>query len=510
MKRILVYALFLVFTLSACGIISVQMDWGNSSADNPTQTPYYTPYNPSLTQTPYYTETPYLPIPTPTSYFTPTAYADPATTAPTAFAYRSADGQRIYWINEYGQIYPLSDSAAAYSSPLVAPDGKQVAYLKFIPNPQAAEGERLMNIVFLADTGRQTEPRAISAEVSDELIAFSPDGVWLLTRRTEADFSHSLHALNTQTNADHLVAQGSAIASPIRPLWAPDSQHIFFDIIENCQTCLEHGELWIGDILGSQTRQLLDENQSGSLIFSPDEQLMMVVGISQAVSFNLADLYAGAGSPTVWMNYERPVDDPLHFAIPEMHWVDNHTIRLALPLTVQGSPCLQIWLISTQGDQIKTGEYNSVETLRSIGPLPQSMLAPLWPENGQRMAINILVQTDGGSRSDILMADSFGANPIEFQHNARLVSWAPDGEYYILFIPAQSSNNLYPVNAFMIGKADNAGETSYLLPESNAYMDPASIRWLNATTYLFETVEIGGTHQFWRGVIHGPAARLQP
>jgi hypothetical protein len=128
----------------------------------------------------------------------------------------------------------------------------------------------------------------------------------------------------------------------------------------------------------------------------------------------------------------------------------------------------------------------------------------------QRIAMNLRIKTNDGDRIDIIMTDGSGQNPVEMLHTPLFVSWSPDDLHYIFLMPPAGANGdlLIGTKEIYLCRADNAGQSSPLLPGTTVNIDPRSIRWINDSTYIFETIESGGNVS-WRGVIDGPTTRLE-
>jgi hypothetical protein len=456
---------------------------------------------------------------TPTTYITPTVFENPGQKTAAGLAF--VKQERIFWIDPAGSIYALSDSAGIYSEPVVSQDGLLVAFLKL--RQDLSTNDRQLFDVMLASSAQAFEPRSLASGVADHLVSFSPNGQWLLTRRlnpsrTSQFFEFGLHVLNTVSGQD-IEAAGPAIGKdgalhmPAEAWWAPDSIHIFYDTIARCGMCTPDSALGVTDVFKLDAHGILDPGQSGALVFSPDGSRLLVLGQEQAVVLTLAEVYGAGGpiTPLPVMRYGRAVEDPLRFALPEGHWVDNGTkIRLAVPSTLAGERLLQVWEIPAGGQAVQTASFSGIETLNNPDPYPHTMLHGLWNLNASRMAINLDIKTKAGARSDIALADGKGQNTVAFMHNARFLNWSPDGLHFIFMIPREGENGdlMTPSQAVYLGRADNAGAFLPVLPGSSAEIDPRSVRWLDASTYVFQTFEVGGQVLEWRGLVDGPSLSL--
>jgi hypothetical protein len=512
MKRFLLWLTLVSGLLSSCGTLSVNIDWGPTAVSEQI-----------VTATPWVTPSPFSQIDvTPTPDITATPLASPTAignspAAPLAFA----SHDRIYWINEMGEIYPLSDTAYRYSDPLVSPKNDLVVFMGTRPEPPL-KGWVLKDIV-LASPSRAFEPRVLVGSSTDTLLGFSPDGQWLLTRRAiiknDQDWiDFSLQAINLISGEDRLIVEpitlaDGSVALPINPIWAPDSQHIFYDTIARCGMCVPNGELRVVDISTRKSRSLLGPAQSGDLVFSPDGLRLLVVGPTQAISFPLQDVYTSATSftPQVLITYRPPQMDRLRYALPQARWVDIDRVRLALPTVENDQPVLTFWEISTRDlRRTQLAAYKGIEILWDSYPFPHNMLSALWSPNMQHIALNLRIKTNEGDRIDIIMTDGSGQNPVEMLHTPLFVNWSPDSLHYIFLMPPAGATGdlLIGTKEVYLCQADNAGQSSMLLPGTAANIDPRSIRWLNESTYVFETIESGG-NVLWRGVINGPTTRLE-
>jgi hypothetical protein len=397
MKRFLLWLTLISSLLASCGTLTVNVDWNPTSVPGqiasetpvvanpglpPTETPWVTPIGFSQTDA---TPTPYV---TATPVTSPTAVGD-SRAAPLAFV----SHDRIYWINEAGEIYPISDTAYRYSEPLVSPGNDLVVFMGARPEPPL-KGWVLKDIV-LASSTRAFEPRVLVGSSTDTLLGFSPDGQWLLTRRAIIKddlewIDFSLQAINLVSGEDRLIvgpitlADGNII-SPVNPHWAPDSQHIFYDTIARCGMCVPNGELRVVDLTTRESRSLLGPHQSGDLVFSPDNLRLLVVGARQTVSLNLREIYASPPAtvtPQVLMSYEPAQLERLRYALPQARWVGNtDRVRLALPGVENGQPALTFWEISTRDfERTQLANYTALNFYGILTPF----LTTCCPSSGHR------------------------------------------------------------------------------------------------------------------------------
>jgi hypothetical protein len=531
MRRFLFGLSILSIFLSGCGSMSVKINWNPESATPPapgTPSPWATPdltataWSLALTQAA--TIATSVPSETPTAIGSvfPGAPAKVVPGAPLAFVNRD----RIYWVNEAGDIRPLSDTAYPSSAPLVSPDKSLVAYLE-ARHGSMLNGWILKDIV-LASTTRSFEPRSLVGDSSDELISFSPDGQWLLTRRAiyhigDQGFTFGLQTINVLTGEDrHIldpVAVNGKTTIPYEPIWAPDSQHVFFDVMLYPSDNGRPGfKLYVLDIKTREFRILLDENQSGNLVFSPDGKRLLVAGINQLLLFDLQKVYDFSvnAAPQMLMSYELPQDGFLRYVLPQASWVENtDLVRLALPLNENGESLLTFWDISTSdAKSTRLAAYKDTratqEVLYDIPEFPRNKMHVLWSPDMRRVALNINVKTSVMERSDILMADALGQNPVEFMHNARFVNWSPDGLHFIFISGLEDNvvNSREPFDLF-VGRADDAGDSQVITSGLDAAVLLSSIRWLDDRTYIFQSLGAGsGELQLWRGVIGSPPTKL--
>lgn len=540
MKRLLPGFLILVLSLSACGTVSVKVNWnpdqtlpGGTATPLEIVTPTATAYvTPDLTATllsallaPSPTATAFVPRETSQPGFTATP-TPPAAVMPGAqLTFVRQD--RIYWLDPGGNIYPLSDSAYAASSPLASPDNSLVVYFES-RNGSVLEGLLLKDIV-LASTSRSFEPRTLVGDSSDRLLSFSPDGQWLLTQRAEFKqpvglFYYGLHIINVITGEDREVLAPLGFPNdppilPVNPIWSPDSQHIFFDRKPASDEWPPRLELNVIDIQTGGTRLLLDVNRSGTLFFSPDGRELLVAGPSQLLKFNLDEVYNFSvnATPQLLMSYELLSEG----ALPQLRWADPQRIFLALPWQDSERLKLSFMDISTLDGQGTVFATYADILLRpeffdgGVGAgemYAKDKLHPIWTDDLSRAALNVRVNTGGVARSDILIMDGLGNNPVELLHNARFISWSPDGLYF-LFISGSEENVLQARQSFdlLLGRADNAGDSRLIMSGIDATVALDTVRWLDGQTYVFNATVFDGSigiPHLWRGVIGGSPVML--
>lgn len=517
MKRTFLILALVSILSTACGTLTVRIDTGDAT---PTFTPWITPTPTTIadfpTPPPTFTTTPWdvpLPGPTPT----------PVLTMPGAFVAAYDREGIVFGLANDGSTYPLSPGDSLFSFPIVSPDGRWVAYLHYLPN------ESVFNIplrdVMLASADGSYSPRVIVGQSTDSLVAFSPDSQWLLTSRAWQDgdsgfIDSSLHALNAFTGEDRQIAGpisrgGGRVSMPATGVrWAPNSRFIFYNSIDRCGLCPSNGDLWLADIVGTTPRLILGEDEAGGLTFSPNGDQLLAAGRDRLVLLQLGQVYDSSQTPTprTLLEYPRREDDPLRFALPEIHWVENGSrVRAAVPSTEAGVPVLKIWEIPVQSENVSLAIYPNLDAVTDLAPYPHSMLPAMWTENMTRMAINVSAGEGDNKRCDILMADEFGREPVEFLHNARFINWSPDALHFIFIIPKQGStgNELDATREVYLGRADNAGAARMLLPQGTGNIILPMIRWLDGNSFLFQTIEPDGSQQLWRETVDGSVTRLK-
>lgn len=542
MKRLLPGFLILALFLSACGKVSVKVNWNPDQTppgetatplaifaplETATATAYVTPdltatlLSALLTPSP--TATAFVPREPPQPDFTatPTAVAAIVPGAPLAFI----RNQHVYWSAPNGIIYPVGDPAYTASAPLVSPDHSLVAYHEF-RGRITESGRKLRNIV-IASTDRGFELRTLVEDSSDQLLSFSPDGRWLLTRHAEFEqpvgfFYYGLHIINVITGEDREVLAPPGFPNdppilPANPIWSPDSQYIFFDRKPASGEWPPRLELNVVDIQTGETRLLLDVNRSGTLFFSPDGRELLVAGPSQLLKFNLDEVYNFSvdATPQLLMSYEPLAEG----ALPQLRWAGPQRIFLALPWQDSGRLKLSFMDISTldgQGTVFTT--YDDIllrpQVVDTGETYVQDKLHPIWNNDLSRAALNVQINTGGMARSDILIMDGLGNNPVELLHNARFISWSPDGLHF-LFISGSEENVLQASQSFdlFLGRADNAGDSLLIMPGIDATVDFDTVRWLDGQTYVFNAAVFDGSvgvPHLWRGVIGGSPVMLAP
>lgn len=540
MKRLLPGFLILALFLSACGTVSVKVNWNpDQTLPGETATPFEivapletataTAYvTPDLTATllsalltPSPTATAFVPVETPQPGFTatPTAAAAVMPGAPLAFV----RDQRIYWVAPNGLIYLVGDPAYTASAPLLSPDNRLVAYLEFRGRTMEG-GMKLRNIV-IASTDRGFELRTLVGDSSDQLLSFSPDGQWLLTRRAELKqpsglLYYGLHVINVFSGEDRQVLAPLGFPNdppilPFTPTWSSDSRYIFFDRRPASGEWPPRLELNVVNIQTGETRLLLDVNQSGTLFFSPDGRELLVAGPSQLLKFNLDEVYNFSvnATPQLLMSYEPLAEG----ALPQLRWAGPQRIFLALPWQDSGRLKLSFMDISTlDGQGTVFATYDDIllrPQVVDVGETyAQDKLHPIWTNDLSRAALNVQINTGGVARSDILIMDGLGNNPVELLHNARFISWSPDGLHF-LFISGSEENVLQARQTFdlMLGRADNAGDSRLIMSGIDATVVLDTVRWLDGQTYVFNATVFDGSIGFprlWRGVIGGPPVML--
>ncbi|PKN94420.1 MAG: hypothetical protein CVU44_04870 [Chloroflexi bacterium HGW-Chloroflexi-6] len=532
MRHFLIGLLILSIFLSGCGTVSVKINW------NPDEVPSIVTVTPTAYLTADWTAdfASAALSPSPTAIFTATPWEastpSPSGETPTPpaavtlgapLAYVSQD--RIYWVDPGGNIYPLSDSAYAASSPLVSPDNSLVVYFES-RSGSVLEGLLLKDIV-LASTSRSFEPRTLVGDSSDRLLSFSPDGQWVLTQRAEFKqpvglFYYGLHVINVITGEDREVLALLGFPNdppilPVNPTWSPDSQYIFFDRKPASGEWPPRLELNVVNIHTREMRLLLDVNQSGSLAFSPDGSRLLVAGPRQLFRFDLEQVYDfSVDAPAqLLMSYDLPQEGTLIYTLPQLRWNGPERIFLALPWQKDSRSQLTFMDVSAiDGQGIVYSTYPDVlaraEALDIGEAYPHDRLHPLWTDDLSRVALNLYVNTGGVARSDIMMMDRVGLNPLELLHNARFIRWSPDGLHFLFFSGHEENvvNSRAPFDLY-VGNSDNAGDSQMLLSGSEAAILLDTVRWLDGNTYIFQAVGTGSDEtQLWRGVIGSPPLRL--
>jgi hypothetical protein len=428
----------------------------------------------------------------------------------------------IYGLAADGSTYPLTSGDSLFSSPIVSPDGRWVASLHYL------RGETAYNIplrdLSLSSADGSYSARVIVGRSTDSLVAFSPDSQWLLTSRSWQDedsgfIEYSLQAYNVLTGELRAVAEptsraGGRVSMPIDARWAPDSRHIFFQSVDRCGLCPPNGDLWLADVSGAAPRLILGEDEAGGLEFSPAGDRLLVAGRDRLVLLQLGQVYdpSQTSSPQVLLEYPRREDDPLQFALPEVHWVqDGLRVRAAVPSTENGIAMLKVWEIPIQSENVPLAVYTGIDTYFNPDPYPHSAMPALWTQDMSRMAINIRSGEGSSQRCDIRIADGFGRNPVNLLYNARFVNWSPDGLHFIYYIPGENytGGDLPATHEVYLGRADNAGASWLLQPQGTKKIILTTIRWLNWGSFLFQTVEPDGSQQLWRATVEGTMIRLK-
>lgn len=532
MRHFLLGLLFFSIFLSSCGTVAVKVNW------NPDDLVSEVSATPIGYLTPDWTATfvpKFLP-PSPTAtaisvFETPRLFSSDATpTPPTAImpgaSLAFVRQNHLCWVDTGGKIYLLSDSVFTASSPLVSPDHSLVVYLES-RSGSVLEGLLLKDIV-LASTTRSFESRTLVGDSTDRLLSFSPDGQWVLTQRAEFKqtvglFYYGLHIINVNSGEDRELLAPLGFPNdppilPVNPTWSPDSQHIFFDRKPVSADWPPRLELNVVNIRTGETRILLDVNQSGNLVFSPDGGRLLVAGGTQLSLFDLQRVYdfSADATPRVLMSYELPRDGLLGYALPQVFWAGPELVRLALPGQQDGHSLLTFWDISVVDAQstLLTSYLDVLgrqEVLDVGGAYLRNRMHPLWSPDMRlgRAALNQYIEFGGVARSDILLLDETGKNPVEFLHNAQFISWSPNGLHF-LFISGREENVVNSQSPFdlYVGNAENAGNSQLLLSGTEAAVLLPTVRWLDGQTYIFNAIGPDGETQFWRGVIGSSPLRL--
>ena len=155
---------------------------------------------------------------------------------------------------------PEMDTQDRY--PCWSPDGKQIAFIRYRADHQAAEGDFSMNIYTVPAEGG--EPKAITTDadsVAWAAIAYSPDGEWL------AYFSNGAIKIRPVEGGEaRVVVEPETVNFHSELAWSPDGKRIAYT---------GHGSIWTVPIDGGEpvevkTGVLTEDAQNLHIDWSPD------------------------------------------------------------------------------------------------------------------------------------------------------------------------------------------------------------------------------------------------